>query len=490
MSPARLITQLRLPFLFALITALTFVLLVETADAGQQRRRQPTRHSVQQASTANYCSVESRCATILIDGRTGTILRGDNFDRQVYPASLTKLMTLYLMFEAIENRRFELTDRIPISSHAAAASPTKIGLSPGSTITVEDAIEAVAVKSANDIAIAIAEAISGSEYSFARRMNQKAQALGMTRTSFQNASGLPNPGQITTARDMATLAQRMLHDFPDYKHYLGLRAAEVAGRRIEGHNRLLNSGDCTGGKTGYINASGYNLVAWNERNGRQVIAAVFGGRSIGARDRKVAELLRAGMGVIPSPATQQIAEASLNAARTWTPSALPKPRPPLDANGQPIEAASTLPLPLPPQTAPAQQDIASLTAEASSTDEDAAEVVDPEAPAITPEANDAITTVSASSFKTPAHSFAESWAIQVGAYRDEVQAQRALAQATRTLPALLGSAYPRTLVTSTTMGQLHRAQMIGLDESSAREACSILSQNGMQCLTMPPGQAS
>lgn len=447
--------RLRRSFLFALITAIALVSLMEPADA-TQRRRQPTR-----AANAGYCSVESRCASILIDGHTGTVLKGENFDRQVYPASVAKLMTLYLMFEAVENGRFGLSDRLVVSTRAAAAEPTKIGLSPGSTITVEDAIEAVAVKSANDIAIAIAEAVSGTEAAFARRMNQKAAELGMSRTTFRNASGLPDPAQLTTARDMSRLAQRLLRDYPSYKRYMGLTSAQVAGRRIEGHNRLLKSGDCTGGKTGFIRASGYNLVAWNERNGRQVIAAVFGGSSISARDRKTADLLRAGMGIIPSAPTQQITEASLNAARTWIPGDMPKPRP-----------AST------------DQTVSSSVQPPATIEEiEADEVAAPALP-------EGVVSVSADSFKLPSNSFMASWAIQVGAYRDAAQAQRALAQATRTLPVLLGAALPRTLATTTTMGQLHRAQLIGLDETAAKSACITLSQQGMQCLTMPPGQAS
>ncbi len=455
--------RLRLSFFLALVAVITLVSLADTADAAQ-RRRQPTRQSGGQTQ-AGYCDIASRCASILIDGQTGTVLRGESFDKQVYPASVTKLMTLYLMFEAIETGRFTLSDRLVISPHAAAADPTKIGLSPGSTITVEDAIEAVAVKSANDIAIAIAEAVSGNESAFARRMNQKAAEIGMSQTTFRNASGLPDTGQVTTARDMARLAQRLLRTFPSYKRYLGLTSAQVAGRRIEGHNRLLKSGDCTGGKTGFIRASGYNLVAWNERNGRQVIAAVFGGSSISARAHQVAELLRAGMGVIPSAPTQQITEASLNAATTWVPAEMPKPRPGTETTSTP-----------PPNGA-----------EDTEADEAAPPPVSTTSSPALPEG---VVNVAADSFKLPGNSFMASWAIQVGAYRDAAQAQRALAQATRTLPVLLGAALPRTLATTTTMGQLHRAQLIGLDETAAKSACATLSQQGMQCLAMPPGQTS
>lgn len=496
MSSACSIKPFRTLCAIVAIAVFCLILLADSADAAQRRRTHHAQapHASRPApAPVGYCDIQSRCASILIDGSTGNILRGENFDRQVYPASITKLMTLYLMFEAIENGRFELTDRITVSAHAAAADPTKIGLEPGSTITIEDAIEAVAVKSANDMAIAISEAVGGSEDAFARRMNQKAQQLGMTRTHFENASGLPNTEQLTTARDMSRLAQRILRDFPGYKHYLGLRSAQVAGRQIQGHNRLLTSGDCTGGKTGYIRASGFNLVAWNEKGGRQVIAAVFGGRSISARDQKVAELLRSGMGVIPAAPTQELAVASLNATTTWIPPTMPQPRPGStpQLNDKPSD---NLPA--------ARTNTSEETENVNATDEAAmpaalasAENSGLERAGLVPSApqNTAPTTlvsVPPDSFKIPTNTFASSWAIQVGAYRDAGQAQRALSQATRSLPTLLGTAFPRALPTTTNMGQLFRAQIIGLDETSAKAACTSLAQLGMQCLPMPPGQSS
>lgn len=466
------------------LAAVLLMSLTYPADAAQRRRTHQ--------APAGYCDIQSRCASILIDGTTGNVLRGENLDRQVYPASVTKLMTLYLMFEAIENGRFELTDRITVSARAAAADPTKIGLDAGQTITIEDAIEAVAVKSANDMAIAIAEAVGGSEYAFARRMNQKARQLGMTRTNFKNASGLPDTEQLTTARDMARLAQRLLHDYPGYKHYLGLKSAQVAGRRIDGHNRLLTSGDCTGGKTGYIRASGFNLVAWNEQGGRQIIAAVFGGRSISARDQKVAELLRAGMGVIPAARIQELATANLNATTTWIPPVMPQRRPgstPSPALEPPPATASSANTATPADNVNAT-DEAAIPPSLLAPDALAASAPSPTAEQAAPALPANTVTVPANSFSMASNSFSTVWAIQVGAYRDAGQAQRALAQATRNLPVLLGAAFPRTLPTNTNMGQLFRAQIIGLDENSAKAACSSLTQLGMQCLPMPPGQAS
>lgn len=255
------------------------------------------------AQAMNYCSIPSRCASIVIDADSGEILKSHEADKQVYPASLTKVMTLHLLFEALDAGRFNLSSQLPISYNAAAQQPSKIGLNPGQSISVEDAIEAIAVKSANDIAVAVAEAVGGSEEAFVQKMNAKAMELGMYQTTFRNPSGLPNEQQRTTARDMATLAKKTLAAFPSRRHYFGLPVAQVAGRTIHGHNRLLKRNECTGGKTGYIQASGFNLVAWKEYSNQMVIGAVFGGDSIASRDKHMAQLLRGDFEAIDPPAT-------------------------------------------------------------------------------------------------------------------------------------------------------------------------------------------
>lgn len=428
--------------------------------------------AVSPAQASGYCTVASKCASLLIDGRTGTVLTSQDPDKRVYPASLTKVMTLYLFFEAIRDGRFSLTDSIPISRNAAAQSPTKIGLNPGQRILVEDAIEAVAMKSANDIAVAVAEAVAGSEEAFVRRMNAKASVLGLRNTTFRNPSGLPDSGQHTTARDMVLLAQRTLEDFPNRRRYFGLPAAKIAGRMVQGHNRLLTRGACTGGKTGYIRESGFNLLAWKEVDGHLVIGAVFGGNTIASRDRYMADMLRYGVNRLAGTASP--ADTAVATATTHPPTATP-PRPkPRPGTAQTDTDKDT------------DKDVSGVIADLDPPPAAGQVLTPPPAPASAPTLESL--TLAASATASP--TFSDSWAIQVGAYRDTAQAQQALARATRALPVILGGAFPRTIPTATTMGQLHRAQLIGLDEQGAKAACATLTRQGMQCLAVPPGQAS
>ena len=234
-----------------------------------------------------------RYASIVIDYETGTVLHSENPNREVYPASLTKMMTLYLLFEAIEAGRMTMDTDLPVSQRAAGQPPSKLGLRSGGTIKVSDAILALAVKSANDVATVVAEALGGTEWAFAREMmTPKAHQLGMSRTDFRNASGLPDNNQVTTARDMATLSVALIRDFPQYYHYFSVEQFSYNGRAYGSHNNLLDDYQGADGiKTGYIRASGFNLAASVRRNGRRVIAIVFGGRTANSRDRHIAGLL-------------------------------------------------------------------------------------------------------------------------------------------------------------------------------------------------------
>ena len=238
---------------------------------------------------------QARYASIVIDAETGEVLRSRNADIRRYPASLTKMMTLYLLFEAIDEGRLSLTSKLKVSKRAAGQPASKLGLRAGSTIRVEDAIKALAVKSANDIAVVVAEALGGTEVEFARKMTRKAQALGMSRTTFRNASGLPNRKQRSTARDMAQLARALMRDFPHRYHYFDDQRFRYSGRVHRTPNRLLDSyRGMDGIKTGYIRASGFNLVASAERDGRRVIAVVFGGKTARSRNSHMASLLDLG----------------------------------------------------------------------------------------------------------------------------------------------------------------------------------------------------
>ena len=237
---------------------------------------------------------EARYTSIVIDAASGTVLENDGADVRNYPASLTKMMTLYLTFEALDAKKLRLDQDIPISHHASMQAPSKLGLSEGETIKVESAILAVVTKSANDIAVALAEAQAGSEAAFAVRMTQKAQTLGMVHTSFHNASGLPNDQQMTTARDLATLSLALIQDWPQYYRYFSRTSFTYDGQTMANHNHLMSRYPGMDGiKTGFINKSGFNLAASAVRDGHRLVAVVMGGPSARARDNHMAALLDA-----------------------------------------------------------------------------------------------------------------------------------------------------------------------------------------------------
>ncbi|GGG51903.1 hypothetical protein GCM10010964_43860 [Caldovatus sediminis] len=249
-----------------------------------------------------------RYAAIVVDAGSGTALIAAHADAPRHPASLTKMMTLYMVFEALREGRLSLSTPITISAEAAARPPSKLGLPPGSRITVEQAILALVTKSANDVAAAVGEHLSGgSEARFAQMMTLRARSLGMTRTTFRNASGLPDPDQVTTARDMALLGRRLMHDFPERFAYFSTPSFSFRGRPLRNHNRLLLEYEGVDGiKTGYVHASGFNLVASARRDGVRLIAAVFGGATGRERDHHVMALLDQGfarMGVAERPQT-------------------------------------------------------------------------------------------------------------------------------------------------------------------------------------------
>ena len=232
-------------------------------------------------------------AAIVVDARTGKVLHARAADAPRYPASITKVMTLYLLFREMKAGRLSPKTRLRISRRAASMQPSKLWLKPGQSITVDQAIRALAVKSANDVAVAVAEHLAGSERAFARRMTQMARALGMTRTTFRNASGLPYPPNVSTARDLATLSLRLMRDFPGYyRKYFSLRYFTWRGRRHRNHNRLLGRvRGMDGIKTGYTRAAGSNLAASVRRGGKRIVAVVLGASSSKARNAYMARLI-------------------------------------------------------------------------------------------------------------------------------------------------------------------------------------------------------
>uniref|UniRef100_Q07L45 Serine-type D-Ala-D-Ala carboxypeptidase n=1 Tax=Rhodopseudomonas palustris (strain BisA53) TaxID=316055 RepID=Q07L45_RHOP5 len=261
--------------------------VIFTSDSADARRhRSKARHHV---ATESYSPA---FASIIVDGNTGATLSANNPDALRRPASLTKIMTLYLLFERLEAGKLSLDSEMDVSEHASIQAPTKLGLRPGQTLRVEDAIKALVTRSANDAAVVIAEAIGGDEDDFAKLMTKKARALGMTRTVYRNASGLPNDDQITTARDQATLGRAIQERFPRYYRYFATSVFVYKGHAIRNHNRLLGSVEGVDGiKTGYTRASGFNLVSSMRRGNRHLIGVVLGGRSGGSRDAAMRSLL-------------------------------------------------------------------------------------------------------------------------------------------------------------------------------------------------------
>jgi D-alanyl-D-alanine carboxypeptidase len=306
------------------LVTLTTAILVTSDSAEARRYRRHVRQHSEEASD----SYSPKFASIIVDGNSGAILTSNNPDGLRHPASLTKMMTLYLLFERLDSGKMKLDTEMPVSEHASEQDPTKLGLRPGQTIRVEDAIKGLITRSANDAAVVISEAIGGSEDDFARMMTRKARALGMSRTVYRNASGLPNDEQVTTARDQSILGRALQDRFPRYYRYFSTTAFNFRGHTITGHNHLLGSVDGVDGiKTGYTRASGFNLVTSMHRGNRFLIGVVLGGRSGGSRDAIMRNLL---------------AENLAKAATVRTAAAITE-RNPADANVEVADADSASP---------------------------------------------------------------------------------------------------------------------------------------------------
>jgi D-alanyl-D-alanine carboxypeptidase len=271
----------------ALVCAIAALSLTATdADARSKRK------FFKRGATAATSTSDPRYADIVVDANTGDVLHATQADAIRHPASLTKIMTLYLLFERLETGRVRLDSQMEVSSYAASQAPTKLGLKPGQTLMVEDAIKALVTKSANDASVVIAEYLAGSEDEFAKLMTRKARSLRMSRTVYKNANGLPDAAQVTTARDQALLGLAIQDRFPRYYHYFATQGFAYRGVRMSNHNRLLGRVEGVDGiKTGYTRMSGFNLVSSVRRGDRRIVAVVLGGTSAGARDAKMRALI-------------------------------------------------------------------------------------------------------------------------------------------------------------------------------------------------------
>ncbi|MGA7195542.1 serine hydrolase [Roseiarcus sp.] len=522
----------------ALTAASAFAFAGAPAEAHHYRHY---RHYAHYGHIAHYAAPHARrwasaipaspaFSAIVVDANSGRTIWSVAEDAPRHPASITKVMTLYLLFEQLDKGAMTLQTRIPISEHAAAQEPSKLGVEPGETISVDDAIKAVVTRSANDVAVAIAEAIGRDEGTFAEMMTSKAHALGMSSTVYRNASGLPNDEQITTARDLTILARSLEERFPRYFKYFSTHEFEYAGEVIGNHNHLLGRVDGVDGiKTGYTRASGFNLLTSVHRDGRSLLAVVMGGRTAGARDRIMENLIE---DHIAEASTAHTAEMVADASRDEQPqrAAVQEPISP-----QPAAVAASV-----PSRAPSARQVPPQLAEGDDADGDEAPTlhvaaVKPPAkalpakqPAPTPHAPSAAelgwvkgpdaaskgqkiaqaslaapippakpngvvgkapadTTIAARSPKEaddgdPAVT-RKGWMIQIGATDDAAKASALLARARERDPKALAAAKPITEKVQKGDASFYRARFAGLDPTSAESACRSLKRNGFSCFT-------
>ena len=462
------------------------------------------------AASITTVRAEGRYAAMLVDANTGQVLHAEAADEPRYPASLTKMMTLYLVFEQLEQGRLRPDTRIRISPEAASTPPSRLGLEAGSTITVADAIKAVVTKSANDIAVALAEQIAGDEARFAELMTRRARELGMAATTFRNAHGLPDREQISTARDMLTLSLRLYDAFPAYARLFATRSFQYAGRTHRNHNTMLDTfAGMDGIKTGYTAASGFNLVASVRRDGRHVIAAVFGGSSAAARNARMRVILTRGLQQASAERTRKpLVIAARNGSTdlmakrpvpqrvaTVRPSDPPEPTPPLVEPVSPVVRQASIADVRNAAPRPAPQDWRSAVRIAAPV-EGAASVAsslggDWRQPARSPSTLGAQAAELGSSHpslqgpvpraRAPAASRQGSVEIQVGAYAQASEARSRLENA-RSLVAGLATAGMATPMVNVNGRSLFRARFTGLDSAQAAAACSELRRRQVDCL--------
>lgn len=409
-------------------------------------------------------------ASIVIDANTGMVLRERNADKKLHPASMTKMMTLYMAFDAMDKGRFTKNSRIRVSKHAASMVPSKLYLKPGETIRMEDAIYALVTKSANDVAAALGEAISGSESAFARDMTRMARRLGMNSTTFKNASGLHHPAQVSTARDMARLSQALIQNYPQEYKYFKTNKFTYKGTTHGNHNRLMSTYDGMDGiKTGYVAASGFNLAASAKRNGVRLIGVVFGGRTTRSRNAHMAQILDEGFSKagrlqlaraeppsLPEPKPKSILLASLQGQQNLQVAQLPKGLPMVPPQDLIIGEGDADP-------EATEQVLASLNSMAK-TDGGIRNIPDSSVKA---SLNGGKTVKKAAQ--------PEDWSVQIGAFDDHKKSSSALRTAARKLPQqTLKTVKPQIITAKTAEGTIYRARFSGLSRDEAIESCRII----------------
>ncbi|MDP1738254.1 MAG: D-alanyl-D-alanine carboxypeptidase [Caulobacter sp.] len=406
-------------------------------------------------------ATEPKYAAIVVDANTGEVLYAKRADSPRYPASITKVMTLYLAFEALSEGRLKPTDLITVSAKAASQPPTKLGLAAGQQITVDDAMRAIAVKSANDMAVALAEHLGGTEQRFAALMTLRAQELGMSNTRFVNASGLPDSRQISTARDIAIMSRAVMRDYPQYYSFFSLRSFTFRGVTMNNHNRLLGQmWGVDGLKTGYTNASGFNLAASAVRDGRRLIAVVLGGRSTVTRDDHVEDLLLTGFDVLKR---RSLGETITVAQSMFEPVIEGPIERPSTEQGDADQEGLRVVLTDGPASGP-------IAVQASMSP-----IPDPVAPpqrAATPPKKAA-----------PPKKPRGRWAIQAGAFKSKSQARAQLTQLQRRFRQVLDDGEAQI---GGAVGGYFRVRFEGMTADAAKAACKALKAKKQACMVVAP----
>lgn len=463
-----------------------------------------------------------RYAAIVYDANSGKTLFARHADARRYPASLTKMMTLYLLFEELEAKRLSLSSRMPVSANAARQAPSKLGLKAGTSLKVKDAILALTTKSANDAAVVVAEKVSGSVSKFAARMTRTARALGMKNTTFRNPHGLPNSRQVTTARDLVLLARALQDRFPTYYKYFSARSFTYHGRRYRNHNRLLGAVRGVDGiKTGYTRASGFNLVTNVERDGRHIIAVVMGGRTGASRNAHMRDLIGK---YLPKASRKGSLPPLIVATGPTHPvkARIPRARPDIEAEANILlgyaaadrsrdvvadamaEAAQAQDQDQVQQVT-AQGDVngagateTDLIAQRISTATAVAELATPanragsdpiarltEFARIRAGKQDLVAAAAAPGAKAPV-SDTHGWHIQIGAVPTENGALELIEKAKASAGTVLASLHPLTQAIEHRGETLYRARFAGFsDIEEARSACTKLKRKSFACLPMP-----
>jgi D-alanyl-D-alanine carboxypeptidase len=518
------------------VAAVAAILLITSNAADARHYRRAHGHVAARARTHGHAAAQGYAppsSSIVVDGNTGAVLQASEPDALRHPASLTKIMTLYLLFERLDAGRIRLDSPLRVSAHAAAQAPTKLGLKPGTTIAVEDAIKGIVTRSANDAAVVIAENLGGDEGDFAKMMTEKARALGMSRTSYVNASGLPDDDQITTARDQALLGRAIQERFPRYYRYFSTPSFVFRGQVIRTHDHLLGSVEGVDGiKTGFTTASGFNLVTSLHRDGRYLVAVVMGGRSAYSRDAHMRDLisehiqeasLRHTAPVVAERAEpREMAQPAAYAKAPLTARADPAQTATVPANARgaassndpirpllvrtitykiaPAQPAALTPMPslvavaAPGAQAAAPQSPLSQVAVRSSLPAPALQAprsvmvasADPStsiAPTPSKAQGSSPYTATAALRSEPVHARG-GWLIQIGAYGDEDEAKQHLSAAQLKVHGTLAAADPFTERVQKGDKAFYRARFAGFDKQTAEAACQQLKRNDFDCMAL------